>query len=173
MGSSETGFFRAPLVLGEMTQRMTITALPAATEPARNKSRVLSVACAAHALHDGLTDTLYLLLPLWQAQFALSYAAIGVLRALYAGAMEQRSGDARTHGLVAVMKLPIGDVVQKCRQLDDEGVRGSAACEALRHFPDAISVPPIVARALPGKPFAYFASDTADDRLLIHVKASF
>jgi MFS transporter, FSR family, fosmidomycin resistance protein len=66
---------------------MTITALPTATGPIRNKSRVLSVACAAHALHDGLTDTLYLLLPLWQAQFALSYAAIGVLRALYAGAM--------------------------------------------------------------------------------------
>jgi MFS family permease len=49
--------------------------------------RVLWVACGAHALHDGLTDTLYLLLPLWQAQFALSYAAIGILRALYAGAM--------------------------------------------------------------------------------------
>jgi MFS transporter, FSR family, fosmidomycin resistance protein len=66
---------------------MTITLLPIATGPLRNKSRVLSVACAAHALHDGFTDTLYLLLPLWQAQFALSYAAIGILRALYAGAM--------------------------------------------------------------------------------------
>ena len=51
------------------------------------RTRVLWVACGAHALHDGLTDTLYLLLPLWQAQFALSYAAIGVLRALYTGAM--------------------------------------------------------------------------------------
>jgi MFS family permease len=49
--------------------------------------RVLWVACGAHALHDGLTDTLYLLLPFWQAQFALGYAAIGILRALYAGAM--------------------------------------------------------------------------------------
>jgi hypothetical protein len=49
--------------------------------------RVLWVACGAHALHDGLTDTLYLLLPMWQAQFALSYAAIGILRALYTGAM--------------------------------------------------------------------------------------
>jgi len=48
---------------------------------------VLWVACGAHALHDGLTDTLYLLLPLWQAQFALSYAAIGLLRALYTGVM--------------------------------------------------------------------------------------
>ena len=52
-----------------------------------NQARVLWVACGAHALHDGFTDTLYVLLPLWQAQFALSYAAIGILRALYAGVM--------------------------------------------------------------------------------------
>jgi FSR family fosmidomycin resistance protein-like MFS transporter len=64
---------------------MTITALSTATYPARNQARVLWVACGAHALHDGFTDTLYVLLPLWQAQFALSYAAIGILRALYAG----------------------------------------------------------------------------------------
>ena len=66
---------------------MTITALSAATKPTRNRTRVLWVACGAHALHDGFTDTLYVLLPLWQAQFALSYAAIGILRALYAGVM--------------------------------------------------------------------------------------
>ena len=66
---------------------MTITALPAATKPTRDRTRVLWVACGAHALHDGFTDTLYVLLPLWQAQFALSYAAIGILRALYSGVM--------------------------------------------------------------------------------------
>ncbi|MGC1889189.1 MAG: MFS transporter [Stellaceae bacterium] len=66
---------------------MTSTALSTATNPARNQARVLWVACGAHALHDGFTDTLYVLLPLWQAQFALSYAAIGILRALYAGVM--------------------------------------------------------------------------------------
>jgi MFS transporter, FSR family, fosmidomycin resistance protein len=66
---------------------MTIAALSTATEPARNKARVLWVACGAHALHDGFTDTLYVLLPIWQAQFALSYAAIGLLRALYTGVM--------------------------------------------------------------------------------------
>ena len=49
-----------------------------AIDPARNQARVLWVACGAHALHDGFTDTLYVLLPLWQAQFALSYAAIGI-----------------------------------------------------------------------------------------------
>ena len=66
---------------------MTIAALPIATKRARNRARVLWVACGAHALHDGFTDTLYVLLPIWQAQFALSYAAIGILRALYAGVM--------------------------------------------------------------------------------------
>src|ERR1700758_1996093 len=66
---------------------MTITALSTATGRARNKARVLWVACGAHALHDGFTDTLYVLLPIWQTQFALSYAAIGILRALYAGVM--------------------------------------------------------------------------------------
>ena len=54
---------------------MTITALSIATEPTRNRARLLWVTCGAHALHDGFTDTLYVLLPIWQAQFALSYAA--------------------------------------------------------------------------------------------------
>jgi MFS transporter, FSR family, fosmidomycin resistance protein len=66
---------------------MTIAALSTATEPTPKNARVLWVACGAHALHDGFTDTLYVLLPLWQAQFALSYAAIGILRAVYAGVM--------------------------------------------------------------------------------------
>jgi FSR family fosmidomycin resistance protein-like MFS transporter len=70
---------------------MTVSELSTATgradRPNPDRVRVLWVACGAHALHDGLTDTLYLLLPLWQAQFALSYAAVGILRALYTGAM--------------------------------------------------------------------------------------
>jgi MFS transporter, FSR family, fosmidomycin resistance protein len=70
---------------------MTIAAFSTTTGPAdrpnRGRIRVLWVACGAHALHDGLTDTLYLLLPLWQAEFGLGYAAVGMLRALYTGAM--------------------------------------------------------------------------------------
>ncbi|MFL5269048.1 MAG: MFS transporter [Stellaceae bacterium] len=66
---------------------MSSPALSTATGPVSKKARVLWVAGGAHALHDGFTDTLYVLLPLWQAQFGLSYAAIGVLRALYAGVM--------------------------------------------------------------------------------------
>ena len=50
-------------------------------------NRVLAVACGAHALHDGFTDLLYVLLPLWRAEFGLGYTEIGLLRALYAGAM--------------------------------------------------------------------------------------
>jgi MFS family permease len=56
---------------------------PTATSP----RRVLSVACCAHALHDGYTDLIYVLLPIWQTEFALSYAALGALRMLCAGTM--------------------------------------------------------------------------------------
>src|SRR5579862_6844339 len=49
--------------------------------------RTLGVACGAHILHDGYTDLLYVLLPLWQAEFGLGYAEIGLLRALFAGSM--------------------------------------------------------------------------------------
>ncbi len=57
-----------------------------AVAPAERR-RVLGVACGAHALHDGYTDLIYVLLPVWQAEFALSFAALGALRMLYAGAM--------------------------------------------------------------------------------------
>jgi len=43
--------------------------LPANT-PGR---RTLGLACIAHALHDGFTDMIHVLLPIWQAQFMLSY----------------------------------------------------------------------------------------------------
>ena len=41
----------------------------------------------AHATHDGYTDIIYSLLPVWQAEFALGSAALALLRGLYAGAM--------------------------------------------------------------------------------------
>lgn len=54
---------------------------------AETKSRSLLAACLTHALHDGYTDSLYAFLPVWQAQFGLSYAALAVVRALYSGTM--------------------------------------------------------------------------------------
>jgi MFS family permease len=49
--------------------------------------RAASIAGVAHALHDGYTDLIYIMLPLWQAEFGLTYAALGVLRSMFVGAM--------------------------------------------------------------------------------------
>lgn len=49
--------------------------------------RDLAGACLAHMLHDGFTDQIYALLPIWQAEFGLSYAGLAIIRALYHGAM--------------------------------------------------------------------------------------
>lgn len=62
-------------------------AAPEHTERKREERRTLSVASGAHALHDGYTDLIYVMLPVWQAEFGLSYAAVGLLRGLFAGTM--------------------------------------------------------------------------------------
>src|SRR5450830_1867561 len=49
--------------------------------------RTLLAASVAHAVHDGMTDLIYVLLPLWQSQFGLSLAFTGALRGLYAACM--------------------------------------------------------------------------------------
>jgi MFS family permease len=51
------------------------------------QSRSLAGACLVHFLHDGYTDQLYALLPVWQAQFGLSYAGLALVRALYSATM--------------------------------------------------------------------------------------
>jgi MFS family permease len=53
----------------------------------RKERRAAGVACGAHALHDGYTDLIYVMLPLWQRDFGLGYAELGMLRGLYAGTM--------------------------------------------------------------------------------------
>ncbi len=45
------------------------------------------MASGAHALHDGYTDLIYVMLPLWQAEFGIGYAALGLLRTCYSGTM--------------------------------------------------------------------------------------
>jgi MFS family permease len=49
--------------------------------------RTLGVCCGAHVLHDGYTDLIYVLLPVWQAEFGLPLALVGLLRTLYSAAM--------------------------------------------------------------------------------------
>jgi FSR family fosmidomycin resistance protein-like MFS transporter len=56
------------------------------TKPVNDTRRkALLAACVAHVLHDGYTDQLYALLPVWQSEFGLSYAGLAVVRALYYG----------------------------------------------------------------------------------------
>lgn len=51
------------------------------------KGRTLAAAGAAHALHDGCTDLIYVLLPVWQDEFRLGYGVLALMRGLYSGAM--------------------------------------------------------------------------------------
>src|ERR1700677_1780943 len=64
-----------------------------------SRSRVLWISCVAHALHDGYTDMIYALLPVWQTDFGLSYGALAILRGIYAGTM-------------ASLQLPAGRLAQ-------------------------------------------------------------
>ena len=52
-----------------------------------SRARTLWTTCAAHALHDGYTDLIYLLLPIWQAEYGLGYSALAILRGLAAATM--------------------------------------------------------------------------------------
>ncbi len=63
------------------------TPISAPALPLPQARRSLAGACAVHALHDGYTDLIYILLPVWQTEFALSYGALAALRGLYTGTM--------------------------------------------------------------------------------------
>lgn len=53
----------------------------------RTERRALGVACGAHALHDGYTDLVYILLPIWQNEFGLGFAALGLMRTVFSGTL--------------------------------------------------------------------------------------
>jgi predicted MFS family arabinose efflux permease len=59
---------------------------PDRSDPA-DRRKALAAGSLAHGVHDGLTDVIYVLLPIWQAAFGLSYAQVGLLRGAYAGMM--------------------------------------------------------------------------------------
>jgi len=52
-----------------------------------DERRTVGVACGAHMLHDGFTDTIYILLPIWQNEFGLGYAALGLMKTVFSGAL--------------------------------------------------------------------------------------
>ncbi len=72
---------------------MSVAAQTAAAQPVENAAsqaqarRALAVASGAHVLHDGYTDLIYVMLPIWQHEFAIGYAALGLLRTCYSGTM--------------------------------------------------------------------------------------
>lgn len=47
--------------------------------------RALGTASVIHALFDGFSDLIFVLLPIWRAEFGLSYAQVGMLRGLFSG----------------------------------------------------------------------------------------
>ena len=53
----------------------------------RRARAVLAVACGAHFIHDGFSDILYVLLPVWATEFGLSFTQVGLLKTLYTGGM--------------------------------------------------------------------------------------
>ena len=55
--------------------------------PTHSPKRTLATCCAAHTLHDGLSDLTYVLLPLLAQTFGLSLAQVGLIRAAHRTAM--------------------------------------------------------------------------------------
>ena len=54
---------------------------------ARRPSAVLGAASGIHFVHDGFSDIIYILLPLWTGEFGLSFAQVGLLKTAYSGGM--------------------------------------------------------------------------------------
>jgi FSR family fosmidomycin resistance protein-like MFS transporter len=74
--------------------------LAGAEDTTREEKKALGVAGGSHALHDGYTDLIYVLLPVWQAEFGLGYAEVGMLRGVFAGVM-------------AVFQIPMGFLAER------------------------------------------------------------
>ena len=62
--------------------------------------RTLALTGLNHALHDGFTDAIYVLLPIWQTEFGLSYSVLAIFRGLYSGAM-------------ACLQIPAGHLAER------------------------------------------------------------
>lgn len=73
---------------------------PAATEVLSDGRRTLATTCAAHFVHDGVGDALYVILPVWAQAFGLSYVQVGSLRMAYSTAM-------------AFLQLPAGMLAER------------------------------------------------------------
>ena len=56
--------------------------------PVSTRARaVLASASSIHFVHDGFSDIIYVFLPLWAAEFGLSFSQVGIMRTVYTGGM--------------------------------------------------------------------------------------
>jgi MFS transporter, FSR family, fosmidomycin resistance protein len=61
---------------------------------------VLGTAAGVHFLHDGFSEILYVLLPVWAGEFQLTFAQVGVIRTAYSGGM-------------AMLQIPFGVLAER------------------------------------------------------------
>lgn len=83
-----------------MSSTAHVPSCPVPALSVREARRTLFCAGLVHALHDGYTDAIYVLLPVWQAEFALSFTALAALRGLYTGTM-------------AALQIPAGRLAER------------------------------------------------------------
>ena len=83
-----------------MASLTTTAPIPGTSTRQAYQRRTLVVVGFAHALHDGYTDLIYVLLPVWQAEFALGYGVLAIVRGLYTGAM-------------AGLQIPVGRLAER------------------------------------------------------------
>ncbi len=108
-----------------------------APDPASAKAaerRALGVACGAHALHDGYTDLVYVMLPIWQGEFGLGFAALGLMRTVFSGTLAgfqipagfvaERFGATTVLALGTALEISVNDT---CR-LRRPGTLGDSPC---------------------------------------------
>src|SRR5262249_44107636 len=78
---------QAARIAGVMTVSSEPAREPHAVAAKPHERRAAGVACSAPALHDGYTDLIYDMLPVWQREVRLGYAELGLLRGPLSGPM--------------------------------------------------------------------------------------
>src|SRR3990170_7274525 len=105
---------------------------------------VLATACGAHFVHDGFSDVLYVLLPVWAGEFGLTFAQVGFMRTVYSGGM-------------ALFQVPAGLLAERRgeRRLLAAGTAGTAGALLVAGAAGGVAPPPLRLpgpRARPGGP---------------------
>src|SRR5207249_1473643 len=76
----------------------------------------LATASGTHVVHDGFSDILYVLLPIWAQEFRLSLAQVGLIRTAYTAAMASFQIPA---GLLAARKGRV-EIGERQAEADEE-----------------------------------------------------